>query len=379
VDNLALYIICLGLGGVGAWVVARWGRRFSLLDKADHRSSHHGVVPKGGGLGILAAFLLASVALGLPLLFWIFIGLISLVSFYGDRREISAKVRLCMQFAAGVVLLAGIFHWEGRGWPAFVLIPFFLVFVVGTANYYNFMDGINGIAGITGIVTFGLIALFGTLSGANESFLSLAGCMGFACLGFLPFNVPKARVFMGDVGSVLLGFVYAGLAVGLSHSLNNFMVLCAFLFPFYADELTTEYVRLRDGESLLKPHRRHIYQLLANEMRIVHWKVAVGYGILQVLVGVGALMIQGYGTLLLIGFLGACFAGFWGFGAWVRLRVDELATRGELREPIRFSDALRGRRTRMTQTARLHGIREIVGESKGAEKITDESEGVVNP
>ena len=62
------------------------------------------------------------------------------------------------------------------------------------------MDGIDGIAGITGIVAFGLIALFGVLSGANDSLLILAGCMGFACLGFLPFNMPKARVFMGDVG-----------------------------------------------------------------------------------------------------------------------------------------------------------------------------------
>ena len=299
-----LYIACLGLGGLGAWVVARWGGRFSLLDKAGHRSSHQGVVPKGGGLGILVAFLLASPILGLPLLFWTSIGMISLVSLYGDRREIPVKVRLCLQFAAGFVLLAGIFHWEGRGWPAFVLIPLFSVFVVGTANYYNFMDGINGIAGITGIVAFGLIVLFGALSGANESLLALAGCMAFACLGFLPFNMPKARVFMGDVGSVLLGFVYAGLVVGLSHNLSHFAVLCAVLFPFYADELTTEYVRLRDGENLLKPHRRHVYQLLANEMKIAHWKVAVGYGILQGLVGIGALMLQGLGMPVLFGFLG---------------------------------------------------------------------------
>ena len=102
------------------------------------------------------------------------------------------------------------------------------------------MDGINGIAGITGVVAFGLIALFAALSGGSDSFIILGVCMGLACMGFLPFNVQnKARVFMGDVGSVLLGFVYAGLVVGLSYSLNDFMVLCAFLFPFYADELTT--------------------------------------------------------------------------------------------------------------------------------------------
>ena len=173
-------------------------------------------------------------------------GLISLLSLYGDRREIPPKIRLSLQFLGSVGLLVGLFCWEGRGWPAYVLIPFFPVFVVGTANYYNFMDGINGIAGVTGIVAFGLIALFGALSGANELLLILAGCIGFACLGFLPFNMLKARVFMGDVGSVLLGFVYAALVVGLSHSVNDFVVLCAFLFPFYADELTTLYVRIKD-------------------------------------------------------------------------------------------------------------------------------------
>ena len=88
--------------------------------------------------------------------------------------------------------------------------------------------------------------------------------------------MPKARVFMGDVGSVMLGFVYAGLVVGLSYSLNDFMVLCAFLFPFYADELTTLYVRIKGErhsrlmDRLMKPHRRHLYQLLANEMGVAH-------------------------------------------------------------------------------------------------------------
>ena len=151
-----------------------------------------------------------------------------------------------MQFVAGLGLLVGLCQWDDRSYWIYLLIPFLSLYVVGTANYYNFMDGIDGIAGITGIVAFGLIALFGALSGANESLFILAGCMGLACLGFLPFNMPKARVFMGDVGSVLLGFVYAGLVVGLSHSLNDFVVLCAFLFPFYTDELTTLYVRIKD-------------------------------------------------------------------------------------------------------------------------------------
>jgi len=320
---LILYIASLVLGSAGAWLVTRWGNGFGLLDKANDRSSHEGVVPKGGGVGILAAFLLASWVLGLPILFWMCAGLISLLSLYGDRREILPKVRLGIQFLAGIGLLVGLFYWEGRGWLVYLLIPFFAVFVAGTTNYYNFMDGINGIAGITGVVGFGLIALFVALSGGYDSLIILAVCMGLACMGFLPFNMPKACVFMGDVGSILLGFVYAGLVVGLSYSLNDFMVLCAFLFPFYADELSTMCARLMDGESLLKPHRRHVYQLLANEIEVAHWKVSVGYGVLQLVVGIGAMAMRGYGTLTLIFFLGVCFAGFFGFGYLVRKRVKK--------------------------------------------------------
>jgi Fuc2NAc and GlcNAc transferase len=184
------------------------------------------------------------------------------------------------------------------------------------------MDGINGIAGITGVVGFGLIALFGVMSGVEGGLVVLSACIGLACLGFLPFNMPGARVFMGDVGSVLLGFVFAALVVALFRTFTDFVVLCAFLFPFYADELNTEYVRLRDGENLLAPHRRHIYQLLANEMKIPHWKVSTGYGLLQVVIGFIVLGIRGYGTAVLIVFIAACFTGFWVFGRLIRNRTE---------------------------------------------------------
>ncbi len=182
-------------------------------------------------------------------------------------------------------------------------------------------DGINGIAGIAGVVAFGLLALFCMKSGVGEALLALSICMGLACVGFLPFNMPRAHVFMGDVGSILLGFVFAAMVVGLARSINDFVVLCSFLFPFYADELHTEYVRLKDGENLLTPHRRHIYQLLANEMEIAHWKVALWYGVLQALVGIGALLLHRYGVVPVTVFLAGCLAAFCGFGYWVRSRV----------------------------------------------------------
>jgi len=104
--------------------------------------------------------------------------------------------------------------------------------------------------------------------------------MAWACGGFLPFNLPKDRVFMGDVGSILLGFVYACLVVCFAKTFGDFVVLIGFLFPFYADELVIMYVRIRDGQSLTLPHRRHLYQLIANELNISHWKVSAAFGVL---------------------------------------------------------------------------------------------------
>ena len=101
---------------------------------------------------------------------------------------------------------------------------------------------------------------------------------------------------MGDVGSILLGFVFAGMVVWLSRSLLDFICLAAFLFPLYADELTTMIARIKNGENLTRPHRRHLYQLLANEGNISHWKVAVGYGLVQLVVGMSVLIVKPFGT-----------------------------------------------------------------------------------
>ena len=104
----------------------------------------------------------------------------------------------------------------------------------------------------------------------------------------------------------------------MSRSFTDFVVLCAFLFPFYADELTTTYVRLRDGENLLRPHRRHIYQLLANEKGIAHWKVSVGYGLLQSAVGLSVLWVMSFGLVPVLFLLAFYFAAFFLFGHAVR-------------------------------------------------------------
>ena len=285
--------------------------------------------PKGGGIGILVAFILSSLALKVPAGFWLFASILALVSFYGDRFELSPKFRLPIQFVAALILLSPVLFSNSSfnlcPFPsAFCLLPL-SVFIVGTANCYNFMDGINGIAAITGVVGFGLLALFTFFSEGDSSFAMLSICICLSCLGFLPFNMPRARVFMGDVGSILLGFVFAGMVIWLSKSLLDFICLSAFLFPFYADEFTTMAVRIRDGENLARPHRRHLYQLLANEKGISHWKISVGYGLLQVVVGLSVLLLRHFRSVMMLSVLAAYFGTFIVVSFAVRRKVNRSA------------------------------------------------------
>jgi len=324
-DNLILYIICLVLGGTGAWIIVKWGFKLSLFDKPNLRSSHKTVTPKGGGIGILAAFIVCSIAVSMPKSFWIPAVFISLFSFWGDRSEITPKIRLLFQFAAGIILLIGIIMEKQNGIASYTLMPLLAIFVVATANFYNFMDGINGIAGITGVIGFGMIAFY-ALNFENNSHLStLAICMSISCMGFLPFNVPKASVFMGDVGSILLGFVFSGMVVYVSDDVLDIICLSSFLFPFYTDELTTMMVRLKDGENLTKAHRRHLYQLLANECEIPHWKVSGAYGLLQLLIGTSILLLKNMGLITVISVLFFYICSFTVFSFVFRKKLNRFA------------------------------------------------------
>ncbi|HOO89542.1 MAG TPA: hypothetical protein PLA74_01840 [Syntrophales bacterium] len=186
----------------------------------------------------------------------------------------------------------------------------FIIFVPGTANFYNFMDGINGIAGITGAIGFGFISLYALQWGDNALLASLALCVSLSCFGFLPFNIPKARVFMGDVGSILLGFVFAQMVVLLSRSILDFVCLISFIFPFYADEILTMGIRLKSSDDLFKPHRRHLYQILANEGEVSHWKVSAGYGLFQLAVGSVILILRPFGVISASLWLAVCLCGF---------------------------------------------------------------------
>ncbi len=283
--------------------MAIYGNKLGFSDNPGERSSHKYVTPKGGGIGILAAFLFFSVVLNIVWTLWVPALIISLISFWGDRSDIRPAFRLIVQFAAAILLVSGIWGNDQNLMHGYLLLLFCAIFIVGTANFYNFMDGINGIAGITGLAGFGLLAFYAARIGADPAYIKLALLLTLACLGFLPFNMPEARVFMGDVGSILLGFVFAGLVVVLCRKWLDFFVMTALIFPFYADALTTITIRFLDNENLSRPHRRHLYQILANEGGLPHWKVSAGYGFIQLFIGISTILLcdtSGPAVLLLL-------------------------------------------------------------------------------
>lgn len=279
-------------------LVPRYLARAGFLDLPGERSSHVRPTPKGGGVGLVVAFVWVSVATGLPLFFWLPLLALAILSFVNDLRSLSAGVRLAAQFMAALLALGGTL-WAGHAsWPVFLILPA-LFFMVATANCYNFMDGINGLAGITAVVAFACLLVFGGVA-ETPLFYPVMAIMG-ALLGFLPFNLPRARLFMGDVGSIFLGFLFAASVCLLARSWTEFFVFASFLFPFYADEAVTVVERLWRRESLLAPHRRHLYQFMANERGIAHWKVSAAYGLIQVLVALLVVIGSRHGLWSVLG------------------------------------------------------------------------------
>lgn len=345
-----LFLMSLALGFCGAWLIAGIPFRKHLLDHPNNRSSHEVPTPRGGGVGILAAFTVSGITLDIPTHFLFAVILVSCISLYGDFFRISVRFRLGIQFLSALIVLVPLvpqlylyfdLHMFPMSSVVFIIVLFLiLLYVVGTANFYNFMDGINGIAGVSGIIAFGLLGVYTLYKPAPDAYQTslslLAICIALACLGFLPFNLPRAKVFPGDVGSILLGFLFAALAFALARNFRDIVCFSGLLFPFYADALTTLYVRFRAGENLFEPHRRHLYQLLANEFGIAHWKVTVGYGAAQLFIGAGVLAACAVGIQMVLLVVVISFFLFIGVTYSVRKRVELLQERtiGEQSYPI---------------------------------------------
>ncbi|MDO8426217.1 MAG: hypothetical protein Q7T24_01730 [Deltaproteobacteria bacterium] len=275
-DPLIIAAIGFGLGLAGSFLMSRGA---FLLDMPNERSSHSTPTPRGGGAGIVLGFILISAAVIKDFSGAAVGAGVGLLGFFEDRLSLPAPLRLFLQL---ILALGAVLATRSTG-PA---ILFWVILIAGTANFYNFLDGIDGIAGLTGAVSFSLLAFFSFYIAGMVEAGSVSIALAAGCLGFLPFNFPKARVFMGDAGSMFLGFEFALTVFNLSSSLRSLLCLGMFLCVFYADALLTLFFRWRRNEGLTVSHRGHLYQYLCNELSLPHWAVSASYAFIQLLFGV---------------------------------------------------------------------------------------------
>jgi len=286
----------LFVGACGALLIYRFGSKLGLLDVPGERSSHSVPVSRSGGVGILLSFLVAGCLITKDPVFVILAGSAGLLGLLEDFFTFSSRSRLGIQFLISALLCLHFF-----GMPTTIqtvaIFLFYLAFITGTANFYNFMDGINGLAGLSGVVALGFIA-YVSIYMVNEPDIALMSLViSSACLGFIPFNFPKAKIFMGDVGSLFLGFVFASFVVKLSINISMFLCIIMFLCMFYADALVTIFYRWKRGENLIVAHRSHLYQYMCNELKIQHWKVSIAYALIQFVFALLALLAYKQGII----------------------------------------------------------------------------------
>jgi UDP-N-acetylmuramyl pentapeptide phosphotransferase/UDP-N-acetylglucosamine-1-phosphate transferase len=252
----------------------------ALLDYPNERSLHAAPLPRTGGLAIFGSVLLGivvCVALDEGAVFqadaiiWI-LGMASLVgavSFWDDRAGLSPWFRLGAQalaaggvtWGAGLTVTAVPAPFVGSLALSWLAVPVTVLFLMWMANLYNFMDGMDGFAGGMTVLGFGFL---GVLAWQDDHYLmGLAILTGTAAGGFLWYNLPPARIFMGDVGSVPLGFIAAALAVlGARDGLFDIWVPLLIFSPFIVDATVTLFRRLFRGEKVWRAHREHYYQRL---------------------------------------------------------------------------------------------------------------------
>ena len=245
-------------------------RRRDMLDYPNERSSHYAPTPRGGGIAVTGSILLAWIALhkvGLVAssLISIVLGtsLLALVSWIDDWRGLSPGMRLVAQGAAvtiGMLVLPGapsaLATWLG---PTLFFVAAGLVWV-WWINLFNFMDGIDGLAVSEAAAICGGLLLFAIVGeGADPAAALLAAGIIGAAIGFLVWNWSPARIFLGDVGSVPLGYLSGFLLLELA-TRGRWKIALILPLYFFADATITLFRRLLAGERFWEPHRQHFYQ-----------------------------------------------------------------------------------------------------------------------
>ena len=289
--------------------------RANIMAVPNRRSSHRQPVPNSGGVAIVVTFF-AGYAVVHSMADEALIGGPGMTGFVIAAAGIAAvgladdfglvpgfKSKLCAQILAAVILAASgivfrrlLIPYVGSIELGLMAYPITVIWVVALANIINFMDGLDGLAGGTSVIVAAFFAAAAFL-GDSSLVYALSAVILSSALGFVVFNFPRARIFMGDVGSQFLGFTFAAIAViaaGHDASRMPFLIMPLLFFNFIFDTVFTFFRRLISGEDVTSAHRGHLYQLM-NRSGLSHVRVSLFHYAVAALQGLGALALIGIG------------------------------------------------------------------------------------
>jgi len=273
---LLLVLTAFSAAALLSWQFSRPKSRMYLLDHPNERSLHSQPTPRTGGVAIALALSLCAaiyvICADLPgVLLWIGLaaGLLAIMSFFDDRYGLPVGLRFLghllvavLTTTGGLILAAAEIPGWTWLWPTWLAQFVTIIFLVWMINLYNFMDGMDGFAGGMAVIGFGVFALLGLKTGHSAFVVSNLLIMA-ASAGFLVFNFPPARIFMGDTGSSLLGLLSGAMMLWAStEGIFKFWTGLLVFSPFVVDATVTLLRRLFRGERVWEAHRSHFYQRL---------------------------------------------------------------------------------------------------------------------
>ena len=279
------YLIITALLLAAELVYFRIADRFNIIDKPNQRSSHSSIVLRGGGIIFVLGLWIWAAFFGFQnIWFLIAVTLVAGISFIDDIHSLPDSVRLVAQFAAMALMFyqLDILHWN-MWW----IILIAMIVCVGASNIINFMDGINGITGAYALASLLSLFLLNKKIGFTDESLILVVALAdlvFCCFNFRPKG--KAKCFAGDVGSIGVAYILLFLIGSLILATGDVTYLI-FLLVYGVDGCLTIVHRILLHENLGEAHRKHAYQLMANELGMGHVKVASFYALLQLAISLG--------------------------------------------------------------------------------------------
>jgi Fuc2NAc and GlcNAc transferase len=288
------WVVPIGLAAFAAsllltGLLRTYAVRRGLIDRPSERSSHNAPTPRGGGLSIpVVSLLFAMAGLGFGLRpdgagGWVAgAALVMLVGFWDDHGHVSAASRMVVHMVAAVLGVMAVADLLGTGWTAIIVGVALVFMVVWAINLYNFMDGSDGLAALHAVLGAGFLAAV-LLRAGHPLLGGMALILACAAAGFLPWNLPTARIFMGDGGSGFLGYALAGLVMNAAYRTDVGLVTLLLPFGYFVFDATVTLLRrLLRAERVYEAHRHHAYQR-ALRMGLGHRGVLLGGAVIQLL------------------------------------------------------------------------------------------------